>query len=1084
MLTILSEGLGASSVPERARRAAEGGRRCILLVPEQMTMHMESVMARLLPPDAPLYFEVTNFSRLANTVFRALGGISHPYADDASAALLMWKTLSELKESLHIPAENNTARVKEMLGAVNELYAAGLDETSLSEISEQMSPTRLLSEKLSDLSLILATYEGMRRETYGSQAEDLDRLAAMLRETPFFRDTVFFVDSFTSFTAQEYAILGELIRMTSVTVSLSLKMPSVATLAYRELEDTLSRLVGIARRMGAEVRREEGEESKLPASIRHAWENLFRTDKALPRITKEDGSVHLFHAPDPFTAADAIASDIARRVREGARYRDFVIFARDAKKYVGILDEALVRQSIPFFMSAPNDVYSFGAIRMILTAYAILNKGMRREDVIAYLKCGFVDVDEDDMDRFELYVDTWHIEGGLFLRKKPWTMNPRGYVRPSEETDALLTRINQTRDTLLSPLLHLRDAAQNGDTVRKHAEALFGFLTEVGCERTLKRLAQREERLHNAAEAEKLSRLFSVISSLLDKAVEVLGDTSVTRLQFADILDALFASVSVGQLPLTQDAVTVGSADMHRAHAPRFAYLIGACDGEFPATVRDVSIFTDAERSALRASEIHVGRDPSVCAAREQFCFLRALTSPSEVSSVYTFERDAAGGTLRPSEAFLRLKKMLPGAEKELSTLPYTPLAALHASDASDAEREALRAVLADEAVYERFFSAKEPITDPLCEISEALSKRIFGEETRLSQARFESYVGCPFAYYCEHVLHLTEEKDAAFEASGIGSLVHKIIETLFEGARDKGGIRAIKRESLPSLIHDICQGEIKEICPEEMRDSPRLIHLFERLERTTLLLAEELYEEFSVSRFSPACCELHFGRAGDPKPIVFDTDEGGRIVFHGYIDRVDTYRATDGTLYVRVIDYKTGTKEFSLSDIQKGKNLQMLLYLFSLWKSNDPSLVSRVGGKGNEPLMPAAMLYLLASPELIPLSAPKSAEQVRADAKEKLTRNGLVLEDAEIVEAMDPTLRGHFIPVKRKDNGDIDFQGSAASLAKMGELLDEMRTVVSSFGTKMRRGVAHATPNPEPIGKSGTVCAYCSFRPICRRRT
>ena len=69
-----------------------------------------------------------------------------------------------------------------------------------------------------------------------------------------------------------------------------------------------------------------------------------------------------------------------------------------------------------------------------------------------------------------------------------------------------------------------------------------------------------------------------------------------------------------------------------------------------------------------------------------------------------------------------------------------------------------------------------------------------------------------------------------------------------------------------------------------------------------------------------------------------------------GKIDRVDLFRE-DGQLYVRVIDYKTGKKEFRLSDLLCGLNMQMLLYLAALAENGE----ERYGA----PLLPAGVLYM-----------------------------------------------------------------------------------------------------------------------------
>ena len=41
-----------------------------------------------------------------------------------------------------------------------------------------------------------------------------------------------------------------------------------------------------------------------------------------------------------------------------------------------------------------------------------------------------------------------------------------------------------------------------------------------------------------------------------------------------------------------------------------------------------------------------------------------------------------------------------------------------------------------------------------------------------------------------------------------------------------------------------------------------------------------------------------------------------------------------NGTKYIRVVDYKSGTKNFVYSDVLYGLNLQMFIYLFTICNS------------------------------------------------------------------------------------------------------------------------------------------------------
>ena len=147
-----------------------------------------------------------------------------------------------------------------------------------------------------------------------------------------------------------------------------------------------------------------------------------------------------------------------------------------------------------------------------------------------------------------------------------------------------------------------------------------------------------------------------------------------------------------------------------------------------------------------------------------------------------------------------------------------------------------------------------------------------------------------------------------------------------------------------------------------------------------------------------------------------------------GFVDRDGWVH--DGKLYLRVVDYKTGKKSFDLTEVWNGLGLQMLLYLFTL--------EDRGAQYYGQPVEGAGVLYLPARDAVIRGSRTMSDEAWRKQLDKELTRSGLVLDDPEVLAAMEtPGEKGYrFLPLKlSKTTGAISGEAlaSAERLGKLG---------------------------------------------------
>ncbi len=1073
---------------ERIAEDLAAKRPAFLVVPEHTTVSVEATACRRLPPSAPLCFEVTNFTRLADTYFRRFGGVSERAADTETALLLLRDTVASLSPLLHDRRRITPQRILEVQAAVRELASAGVTPEALTQAAEEITENETLSRRLTDLSLILAAFEGALA-AHGSRptGSELSRLAEILRGAPPSGDTSFYFDGFTSFTAVQLHVLAAILPHAPVTVTLPMpERNETGCLAYAEIERTLRDLRRLAAECGSTVNTVSLTENRRtrPTVLREIAARLFTPRPApLPEGEEETpDALRILECRTPFSEAELVAADIARRVHLGASYRDFAIIARSAESYRGVLDVALERHGIPAFFSLPSDLSAFEITKLIRTAYAVITGGGRREDVITYAKCGLSGIPADECDRLELYAERWGLSGRRLLRT-PYTLSPSGYRTPRTEgeREALRTELSALEDTrrrLVAPLDILEKLCKGEFTVREHCTALYEFLSLLNVEKLLFDRAHRFAEESDAERADIYSRLFGEIAATLDRLVTLIPDSRLSLEDFSELLALLFASHSLGTIPQRSDAVTVGSADLLRPNEPRHIYLIGVNADVFPRTKETGGVFSAAEILLLGEHGIVLDGDEVVRISREWFCFLRAFLAASETVTLSYTLSDLAYVPVGRSEALDRILAMTGNRfpirrEEEIAPLDlvFTKEAALFAlgKPMAKSERATLLASLAPSAeAAEHLRSARAPLVEPVARVSSEAMNTLLGQSISLTQSRIDTYVGCPFSYFCRHVLSLDEEQGTTLRSADIGNYVHAVMEELLAGGIPDG-------EAIPARIGEITEAYLATLFPEGAEIPARIRHRFLRLSRLVIRLAAELAEELETCDFSPILFEYEPSATDEREaaPPVFTLEDGTRVTVYGKIDRVDICRK-NGNAYLRVIDYKTGEKIFSLENIARGRDLQLLLYLFALWKCDRPRFLERLGvGEGGR-VIPAGVLYLnlsLATPQLLP----NETEGGRC------MRSGLLLSDEDSLQAMDPRREGRFIPVKLKKDGTVSKASlkSLATLEELGEIMDRVTEAVKDTARSLKCGLADAIPLLSGTGRF--ACTGCAYYPVCR---
>ena len=335
---------------------------------------------------------------------------------------------------------------------------------------------------------------------------------------------------------------------------------------------------------------------------------------------------------------------------------------------------------------------------------------------------------------------------------------------------------------------------------------------------------------------------------------------------------------------------------------------------------------------------------------------------------------------------------------------------------------------------------------------------KVLGPGLRISPSRVEKYYTCRFAYFMEYVLKLRPRRRAEISPDVSGSLVHWVLENALSRTGDQ--FEQLPEEDVHRLAEELTDEDVKENLPET---GTRFEYLVARLKKSIAGLLLFLQEEQRQGLFRPAAFEMGIGmQPGDVPPVTLRTPEGRSIQVIGQIDRVDTMEK-DGKTYLRVVDYKTGEKNFNLKDVYCGLDCQMLLYLFTL---------VRQGQRRFHNPAAAAVLYLMADP------APKQVDRAQADESITYRMDGLILEDQEVIRAMDQEATGIFVPFGFKKDGSPSRAGQKlASLEKLGRIQQHIDRLVVQMAQGLYEGKIEALPQCKGVQ---SPCQWCDFRSVC----
>ena len=1051
----------------RMGEAIKKGKRCIVIVPEQMSVEYEALLCDRFGDRMNMLCEVLNFERLPNRIAREYGNLAVNNIDKGGACALLSIICEELKgkfvEFSSIAEDVDFAT--QMFSFIARMKMAAITPSMLESALESgdIDSEPRISAKLHDISLVYSEYE----KHFGTELFDprdaLTRLYDELRDKPFFENTIVFIDNYYTFTQQEYNLIERIISQ-SIDTYISFVGDEKREF-FAENMKAARIVLDLANRKSDDYYTAEPKRSKFE-SLRMIERNLYN---GVPETKKgDDNAVTLISAKNRFDETEAAAEQILDFVRNGGRYRDVTVLTGNTEAYASIVDSVFMRADIPVYMSAKEEIISKPLFAFLLSSLAVISEDFSLKSIKRYVKSGYTDLTVNESDVLLSYAQAWKLRGKAWYGDSEWTLDPEGYREGdlTERGARLLKIANEAREKLISPLSALRDSLNKEKlTVSDALSALYTHLMSMRVDERIRMSAQRALRSNEREKSDRIIQLWKILVNIFDQLNDICGDRVITPKRLITLIRLMCDCYSLGAIPASYDAVTFGDASLIRAGGKKMVVVLGVCDGEFPSLTKNSDFFSRDEAVFLEGIGLALSDTMEKQLNTNRFFVYAAFSAPTDKLVLTCPMSEIAGGELRPSTAYLSVRALLP----DVNEIVFDVEKRLYSRESVAANFPMLADGELKDSIKKALVDSDTPYFEKEPTVIDRESRIDFSEtKLNLSPSKFETYAKCPFSFFGNYLLGLKEKKENEFSMPEIGNYIHKMLELFVRECVKTGRFVRPSESERAKLIKKLSDEYFNQVIGAQMLNDKMFMHTYKNMEKTVDFVTKSLSEEFEESEFTPVGFEFKIGLRDEDMPAVRYDVDGKTVTLRGSIDRVDAY-VENGISYVRVVDYKTYDKAFSLDLLPYGLDSQMLHYLFAYCQNSDS--------------VPAGVFYYTVTLPNVTINGRESEEELQNIVQKCIKRNGIVIDDPDIVYAMSKDYK--FVPVKRNKEGALYAHGGAKKAFTQDEF-DEIKATLTEQVDRLSRQVFCGNMDISPLeveGKTIDACKYCALGDFCRNK-
>ncbi len=1051
------------------------------IVPEQFTLQTQRDLVTMHPRKGIFNIDVVSFQRLALRVLEETGNGNRMILEETGKNIVLRKLAAEHEKELIVLGKNlkKLGYISEVKSLISEFMQYRITPELLEEVIRMSGNRELLIRKLKDVQVLYQAFLDYMGKEYMTSDQVLQVFCEVLEFSERLKGSVIVLDGFTALNPVQLQLVQGLCKIAD-------QVYITATLDHREEPYSLSgktELFYLSKKLIQSVTAavKEAGIAVVPSiwcdgkqhhrflgkeDLTFLEHHLFRGGKAI--YAEKPQNLKIAEYRTVMEEITGTATEIRRMVREDHyRYGEIAVVLGNME-YQEHIGRIFPKFQIPVFLDEKRNALTHPFVEFIRAFLKMAEENFTYETVFRYLRSGFSGITTEETDELENYCLALGIRGIKKYSEK-WIRFAKG------QTEEELQEINRIREKFYERIARTASVLRDKkSTIREKCTSLYEMMETLELEKQLSEKEAAFEQEGDLTAAKEYHQIFRAVMELLEKYVELLGEEPCSLEEFSELLDAGFAEVKVGLIPPGRDRVVVGDMERTRLKDVKVLFLLGVNEGNIPKNINGGGILSQMEREFLEEQQASLAPTAKEQVYLQKFYLYYVLTKASERLVLSYASTDFHGAALRPSylkEVFEKLFPKLQTTQDEQDRPERLETTAqgldyLTRKLPEQQETEELQQLIAWYEQSPEFQEHFEILWKQLLKgdaetmLGAAAAKALYGEKPVYSVTRLERYAACAYAHFLQYGLRLKEREIYEFAAVDMGNLLHRAVE-LFVGKVKKGSYDwfSLTEQDREQLTKECVDQVITDYRNTLLFDSARNEYMIARLHRLVKRAVWALTEQLKKGLFTPEQMEVPF----------YLND--GELFLQGRIDRIDTYEKED-TVYVRVMDYKSGSAYFDLTALYNGLQMQLAVYL-------NAALELEKKKHASSEVIPAGLFYFPMKDPIIQAEKELSDAQLESALFQELSLDGLCNSDPEILRYMDQEggTQSKMLPISYNKDGSVSKASKAVSTEQFEQLEHFVRNKTKQLGQEIMEGKISVNPYGTP---QKTACDYCAYNGIC----